>query len=340
MILFGESRAFWLLVSATLLAACQASKTLRLLPGSDSDEGSTASEGSAGSSSTSASDDEDSGVEGEDAGRDAEDAAADVEEAGAGTEDAAVDAQTEPQGGGGASATAGVGGSAGVAAEPPLVEGLLHRYSFSDTGTTVTDSLGGAHGTVYGGATLDGSGSLTLDGVDDYVALPSGLISSLDSVTMVVWFTWHAQRSWERVFDFGATAEDEDQPGTSIAHFFFTPRYEPDLGSSANMFLEGVAAMPASNSTAEFPSEQEQHIAVVFNGDQGTLEAYVEGTASPWGRASFALSDFPDEHCWLGQSQWDHDPYMTGTYNEFRIYGIALTNMQVRELQAAGPERL
>ena len=86
-------------------------------------------------------------------------------------------------------------GGASGACEPPLGS-LVHRYSFDGTGTSVIDSVGGANGNLVGGATLDGSGVLTLPGnrdgqPDQYLNLPNGIISKLDGVTIDCWSKEH-----------------------------------------------------------------------------------------------------------------------------------------------------
>jgi hypothetical protein len=116
---------------------------------------------------------------------------------------------------------------------PPVVRLPLHRHDFSGTGTVVVDSVGGAHGSVRGGAALDGRGSLALDGRDDYVDLPNGLISRLHSATFVVWFEWYDGRiCWHRVFDFGNTVQGEDVVGDATSNVFVTPQDCPNPGQS------------------------------------------------------------------------------------------------------------
>ena len=70
-----------------------------------------------------------------------------------------------------------VAGTCGCGApdDPPLC--LRHRYSFNGTGTTATDSVGGADGLVLN-TTLAGDGTVVLAGVDtvQYVDLPNGIV--------------------------------------------------------------------------------------------------------------------------------------------------------------------
>src|SRR4030095_11008719 len=60
-----------------------------------------------------------------------------------------------------------------VAPLPGLAPVLKHRYSFTgvSSSTTATHSVGNAHGTLVGGATLTGDGSVDLNGTDGYVDL-------------------------------------------------------------------------------------------------------------------------------------------------------------------------
>ena len=48
----------------------------------------------------------------------------------------------------------------------------MHRYSFEGTDSVVVDSVGGKDGSFHGGAKLNGTGYMDLDGVNDFVELP------------------------------------------------------------------------------------------------------------------------------------------------------------------------
>ena len=236
----------------------------------------------------------------------------------------------------------GVAGTGAPPAPPHVAAPLLHRYDFSGSGTVLTDLASDANGSILGGCSLDGSGTLTLDGIDDFVALPSGLISSLESVTLVTWFTWlavGASGSWQRVFDFGSAEQGGAEARTATAYFFFTPRYVPGPGDSVNFDIEGIGGVSVDG-TEPFPSQLEQQIAVVFDGASGVLESYVSGISEGRATTELRLSDLPDHNCWLGQSQWSHDAMMHGSYNEFRIYGAALTSDEIGALLRAGPDTL
>ncbi len=101
---------------------------------------------------------------------------------------------------------------------------LVHRYSFDGSGTRVVDSAGNADGEVLGGAALDGDGKVTLSGgtSDEYIQLPSGLISSLEATTLEAWVHWDGPDAgpWQRIFDFGNSSAGAGlQASTATTHF-------------------------------------------------------------------------------------------------------------------------
>ena len=66
--------------------------------------------------------------------------------------------------------------SAALAAAPALSATLTHAYEFNVNGaSTAFDSVGGQHGTLFGGASVN-NGKLLLDGNDDYVEFNAKLI--------------------------------------------------------------------------------------------------------------------------------------------------------------------
>lgn len=319
--------------TAGLFLACDATTTVRFFgnEGGSAGGGAGAESSGANMSGRSASGDGGEGPEGHGGGSGASESggasAASGGTAGAGT------------GQGGAS-----GGAGTWAVDVPNPSSLIHRYDFAGSDTQVPDLVGQASGTVEGGAVLAGDGTLTLDGDDDYVRFPAGLISGLESVSIMVWFTWNGGVAWERVFDFGATAEGADAPGTAIATLFFTPLFLSGPGSSAHFevdpaYVSGDTTMIAANSPTAFPTGLMHQIVVVFDGSVRTLRSYIDGTLQGETPGDLALSDLRDENCWLGQSMWAQDAHMHGTYDEFRLYHGALSLDEIQALLVAGPDR-
>jgi len=261
-------------------------------------------------------------------------------------------------GGGGAGGSAGHGGSANTPDAAPSGSHLIHRYSFSsdptiNDDTYVKDSVGSAHGILKGGATLDGAGHATLDGRDDYVDLPNGLVSSLTDATFVAWLSWNGGFCWQRVFDFGSTDLGEDIIGNATSSVFATPA----RCGSADAATDGPAAafetcpmdmgvvrpcgaagiIGSVDSTMPFPVLDNLPIVVVFDVSGGELRLYAGGELVGAGLIR-PLSEISDVNNWLGQSQWIQDPHLRGTYDEFRIYDSALTTAQVAAVERAGPD--
>ncbi len=227
-----------------------------------------------------------------------------------------------------------------------LQDALIHRYSFTGLGTTVTDSVDGAHGTVVN-TELNDSGSLDLAGTptDQYVDLPNGLISGLVDASFEVWFTWNGSTSssddWQRIFDFGNSDDEEDVQGYGITYIFLSPRN--------GLVPKGIVLSYSINgSLAEIPaiaSDPAQigavtHLGAVFDDTNDRMWLYVNGEPDPSEGVRFtgALSAINDENNWLGRSQYNTDPELGASLHEFRIYDVALSAEQIQASYIAGPD--
>lgn len=248
----------------------------------------------------------------------------------------------------GGSNAAGAGGSApgeldaGVtsdtgSASPGSVlrEALLHRYQFGGSGTTITDSAGTAHGSAVNASIAAGTGKLTLSGTDQYVDLPNGLVSSLESVTLEAWVNWLADPSspaaaWQNIFTFGTNDGGEGAQGIGTAYLSLTAQSgdSGDIragytlsGFNNELVADGARALPLSANPA-----LGTQVALVVDGALGSLAIYIDGVlevATPSGQA-IALSAINDVNNWLGRAQFATDPELAGELLEFRIYGSAL----------------
>jgi len=260
--------------------------------------------------------------------------------AGHGTVDASVGGNGGSTGGNGG-ARAGAGGSP---ASNPLH--LLHRYSFDGEGTRVVDSIGSAEGALKGGAILDGAGHVTLDGTDDYVNLPNGLLSGLTDTTLVAWLAWNGGHAcWQRVFDFGSSDAGEDDVGNATSSLFATPLR---CGAAADggpargpttVFETTEGILASVDSDTAFPDMTQAMLAVVVDTKAHALRLYAAGERLSTDRA-VSLAQLTGDNDWLGRSQWVQDPYLRGTYDEFRIYDVALSDAELAALEAAGPDAL
>ncbi len=262
---------------------------------------------------------------------------------------------------GGGEAGAGGAGEPLCATSPAdcevLLESLLHRYRFDGTGTTVTDSVGGADGVVRGGAALEGTGELVLDGGSSgqYVDLPNGLISSLEDATLELWVRWNGGVAWQRVFDFGdamahtctsgGASAPEGQPGACGRTFLnLTPATEASAGTVPRVAFMRQPGDPTEDSLLvdgpRVTVGTELHLVVVVDDTEDELRFFVDGELGGVEQFVDHLADVYDINNWLGRSQFssDADKYFGGVYRELRIYGTALGDSQVATSFAEGPD--
>jgi hypothetical protein len=215
----------------------------------------------------------------------------------------------------------------------------LRDYAFDGTGTTLPDRRGGPPGTVLGGAALDGSGALELDGEDDYVDLPNGILDGLEAVTIAVWVRYLGGAAYERIFDFGVGSDGEDPaPGLgTVGRSYLAAApwtgFEPSE-LAALISNQGSAGEIVAPTTHEL-DEELRLITVVAS--PLTLELFLDG--APIGRvpSSVPIASIDDVNNWLARSQYDADPHLHANYAGLRVYGSALPACAVQALFAAGP---
>jgi len=213
---------------------------------------------------------------------------------------------------------------------------LLHRYSFDGHGSSAVDSIGGADGSLENGAALDGAGHVVLDGSDDFVDLPNGLISGLGSATLVLWLSWNGGPCWQRAFDFGSTDAGEGAVGNATTSLFATPLRCPGTGP-ATSFQTVASPLGSVDSDVPFPVLQNASLAVTLDAAKKEIRLYAEG--KPLGVGSLPpLSELTDQNDWLGRSQWPQDRALRGSLDEFRIYDVALDDAAISVLNGAGPD--
>ncbi|HEY3863401.1 MAG TPA: LamG domain-containing protein [Verrucomicrobiae bacterium] len=211
---------------------------------------------------------------------------------------------------------------------------LTHRYSFNDSvsSTNAVDSVGGATGNLYPGASYPGDGTVQLDGNSGYVYLPNDIISNYTSFAFEVWTTPAANATWARLFDFGI---NQGGPGTggaggtggngvSWTYVCFADGaglYHGDLNSATGeSIILGPSPAVGVLHHIVFTEDAAAHTAALFdNGVQVSFEANFTITPQAVGHT---FNDY------IGRSQWP-DPYYNGSIDEFRIYNNAQTPVQV-----------
>jgi len=222
----------------------------------------------------------------------------------------------------------------------PLKDALVHRYAFDGTGPVAVDDVGGADGAILN-TELSGLGQLYLDRnseLEQYVELPNGIVSVLDSATFEAWVDWETPPTepkpfWERIFDFGVSTAGEDKRESGKSYLFLapgqagtTPRRPRtafrDLSTAGELLIDAPE---------EFPLNTAFNVAVVVDADAQELRLYFN--AKEQGRIPFTepLRAIEDVNNWLGRSQFAVDTRFGGSFLEFRIYDKALTQTQLAE---------
>lgn len=209
------------------------------------------------------------------------------------------------------------------------------RLKFEETtGTTASDSTGhNFDGTLTNGPTWTSSGkigrALSLDGSNDFVALPTGVVNGLTTATFSAWVYLNSVTTNSHIFDFGSG----NASGTTGSYLYLSPR-----GGTAVRFAITVAGYGSEQGiagSAALPAGAWTHIAVVLNGSTGTL--YVNGvqvgqnTSMTLTPSSIGAST----QNWIGRSQYAADPYLNGRVDDFRIYSRALSGTEVSTLASA-----
>jgi len=215
--------------------------------------------------------------------------------------------------------------------------GLVLRYDFSGTGMTVLDRVGHENGQLVGGAMLDGKGGVVLDGKDDYVDIPNGVVSRLGSATFMSWLDWDGGNCWQRIFDFGSSDEGENSSVHGETSLYFTTAACPNDNLTATLEVgdrhQSVAA------SAALPNGRNVQVALVIDRAQPNATVYVDGKSVASTNGTLDLHVLHDENNWLGRSQWIQDVYyLKGRYDEFRIYAEALPASEIQAAFTRGPD--
>jgi hypothetical protein len=222
-------------------------------------------------------------------------------------------------------------------APPSSAEALVLRYDFSGDGDVVPDLVGDRDARLRGGTLLSPNRTfINLDGVDDYVDLPNGVVSELHSATFVVWLSWTGGVCWQRVFDFGISDLGEDQVGDAVTSLFMTPKACGDDTFTVMAEL-GATQHPVSDDAA-LPTGYALQVALVVDADAQTFTLYRDTEQVAEAPAPFQLDQLVDANNWLGRSQWAQDGFFSGAIGEFRIYSRVLTADEIAQVRAEGFE--
>lgn len=226
---------------------------------------------------------------------------------------------------------------AGSPPTSPSEDSLVLRYDFSGDGDVVRDLIGDHDARLVGGTMLSPDRTfINLDGVDDYVDIPNGVVSGLRNATFIAWLTWNGGVCWQRIFDFGISDQGEDEVGDSVTSLFMTPR-----ACGSETFTAMAEIGPAQyrvGAEAELPTRYALQVALVVDGDNQTFTLYRDTEKVGEAAMSFQLEQLTDSNNWLGRSQWAQDAFFSGAIGEFRIYSRVLSAEEIAQVRAEGFE--
>jgi fibronectin type 3 domain-containing protein len=223
------------------------------------------------------------------------------------------------------------GGESAVSPEASATTSDLRvSLAFDETsGTTANDSAGdNYHGSLVNGPTFAPGtlgNAIDLDGVNDHLTLPSGVMSGLTAFTASVWVKPDTITDWARVFDFGT--------GTGV-YMFLAPRNPANGKVRFAITTTGWAGEQKIDGQSALTAGAWSHVVVTWSGNTGIL--YVNGvevgrnaamTLNPSSLGTTNLN-------YLGRSQYP-DPYFDGRIDDFRLYARALGAAEISAATAA-----
>ena len=203
------------------------------------------------------------------------------------------------------------------------------------SGTTAADASGnGWTGTLLNAAGTTNwvagkmGNAVDLNGVSQYLTLPTGVVNGLTNFTISTWVNLDAVGANSQVFDFySGTAymqlTPKDGTGGTLSFGIWT-------AAGGGEGITGPSALPTGAWT---------QVAVTLNGTTGIL--YVNGvevsrnSAMPLTPASMGATTQNN----LGKSEFSN-PYINGRMDDFRIYADALDSASVAALYAAPPSSI
>jgi hypothetical protein len=258
---------------------------------------------------------------------------------------------------------------------PPQLNGLRYRWSFNSAntntaaGTIFLDSKSGAAAVVRGAGALVTNGALRLPGgttgnvaansMGAYLDLPNGIISAMTNFTIEIWATPLSVQNWQRLFDFGRTAQTGNgvagewtgvagsaAPGvtTSYDDMFLSLCVAADLNQQRIEARNNGGTQLGENAALGTAIGTKYHYAFTFEDGVGTngaaggrIKWFRDGNQIAYKDVAFHLRDLEDVNNWLGRSMFTADNNANADYDEVRIHNVALTANQILAHYLVGP---
>lgn len=216
----------------------------------------------------------------------------------------------------------------------PGTDNLTHSWTFDDG--TANDYVGGANGTLMGGAEIDFGALVTTLG-DSWMEMPANIISlnTYSEITIESWFVPYSEANtgYHMLVFFGNTINQ-----VGVDYYFFTPARGDDISRAA--ISCGVETNPwTGESGANGPELDDgvlHHMVSTLSDQEITL--YVDGqlTGSAPIDTNNSISKISATYAYLAKSGYDGDPVWLGEILEFNIYNRVLSAEEVLFLYNRG----
>jgi len=215
---------------------------------------------------------------------------------------------------------------------PPPGELVLHYTFDQDSGMIATDSSGYANNGVVHGATPISSdilgSAMHFDGIDDYIQVPSSESLMPDEVTVSAWVKMD---SFPENYALLVHKRNTSLHNNEDYVIQITP------AGSARFVMANSGAQTYMDS-APLTVGQWHHVAATFS--QPDMKIYVNGVLANSAHHDHPMAHNEDADIFIGAS--DHltypmESFAHGSYDEVRIYNIALSDAEIAELATPPP---
>jgi hypothetical protein len=212
-------------------------------------------------------------------------------------------------------------------------------FSGSAGATTVADLAGSNDATIMGGASLDGSGKVSLAGGQsgEYVDLGASLGSTLagmTSFTIASTVDWDgaASGTYQKMWNFSQAGTTEFSTLTFVSSNEAYIRYQHRYAAHDDKTSVGTPDLKGKHQvTLRYDASL---------GSYGQAKIFIDGVEEGGHTCdadnSLAISGASVNN-WLGKSAYDGGNYFDGAFYDFRIFDKALTDAEVAQLAIPEP---
>lgn len=198
---------------------------------------------------------------------------------------------------------------------------MTNYYPFT---TDATDSVGGANGTLYGGASITG-GYLALNGSDAYVQIGSHIIPTSGSYSVAFW----AQQ-----YRGGSPIQEFVSQGYSTGPGFY-------VGTNGST----IRVTDLYPNTISPPTDEAWHsYALTVDSVAGTSALYLDGalmysfSQAIAAGASGTNTRFGEQFGTAGGNNTNFNEFLNGNLDDMRVYSGVLSSTEIAALTRSVPE--